>query len=70
MMLELKNLTIRYGQGSESLTAVDRIDLSIAAGSTVGLVGESGCGKSTLALGRTSLIIGSEMGQRFAARCR
>jgi peptide/nickel transport system ATP-binding protein len=32
-----------------SLTAVDRVSLSIARGETLGLVGESGCGKSTVA---------------------
>lgn len=31
-----------------SLRAVDRVDLRVATGETVGLVGESGCGKSTL----------------------
>ena len=38
-----------FGRSSSVVHAVDGVDLEIARGETLGLVGETGCGKSTLA---------------------
>lgn len=46
--LDLSGLTVRFGEGSGAMTAVDDVDLSIEDGGVLGLVGESGSGKSTL----------------------
>jgi len=54
MGLRLESVTVRYPVRGERLrpahlTAVSDVDLAIAPGEVVGIVGESGCGKSTVA---------------------
>ncbi len=46
-MIEFKNVTYRYHKGSEE-PVLDKIDLTIPAGATVGIIGSTGCGKTTL----------------------
>src|SRR5262249_60028877 len=51
-LLSVRGLSVRYagaGRGAAPVTAVDGVDLELAAGEALGLVGESGCGKSSLA---------------------
>ncbi len=45
--IEFKNVSFRYYKNSEE-KVLNAIDLKIAAGSTVGIIGSTGCGKSTL----------------------
>ena len=47
-MLAVRGLTVEYGTPSGAVVAVDKVDLDVAPGEFVGVVGESGCGKSTL----------------------
>lgn len=47
-LLEIKNLQTFFNVEKGLLKAVNGVNLSIARGESVGLVGESGCGKSTL----------------------
>jgi oligopeptide/dipeptide ABC transporter ATP-binding protein len=48
-VLEIKNVAVEYGRRGQRVRAVDGVDLTVARGEIVGLVGESGCGKSSLA---------------------
>ncbi len=48
-LLEAKGITVVYGHGKRSFTALKDVSLRVNKGETVALVGESGSGKSTLA---------------------
>ena len=47
-MIEFRQVSKTFMQGRATVTALDRIDLTIAENEMVGIVGESGSGKSTL----------------------
>lgn len=47
-ILRCTNLTKTYGSGSNTVTALDHVDLSLERGSFTAIIGASGSGKSTL----------------------
>ena len=46
--IELKNLSMSFGQGASQVVAVKGVNLTVAPGEFVSIIGPSGCGKSTL----------------------
>ncbi|ADL07389.1 ABC transporter ATP-binding protein [Thermosediminibacter oceani] len=50
ILLEVKDLTVKFFTDDGVVTAVDRVSFDIKMGETLGMVGESGCGKSVTSL--------------------
>jgi oligopeptide/dipeptide ABC transporter ATP-binding protein len=55
-VLQIRDFSVVYRTPGGDVRAVDRVNLSLAAGEVVGLAGESGSGKSTLAYGVCRLL--------------
>lgn len=55
-LLEIKDLTIQYVTEDEVVSAVNGLEIELAEGETIGLVGETGAGKTTTALGIMGLV--------------
>jgi peptide/nickel transport system ATP-binding protein len=56
-LIEIEGLQVLFhGDDGRTTHAVDRVDLSVAQGATLGLVGESGCGKSVTSLAIMGLL--------------
>jgi oligopeptide/dipeptide ABC transporter ATP-binding protein len=55
-LLEIRGLRVDFATDAGPVTAVRGVDLALAAGETLALVGESGCGKSVTALSILRLV--------------
>jgi oligopeptide/dipeptide ABC transporter ATP-binding protein len=55
-LLQVKDLSVRIGNGDKAIRPVDGISFDIKSGETFALLGESGCGKSMTALALLRLL--------------
>jgi ABC-type dipeptide/oligopeptide/nickel transport system ATPase component len=55
-ILEVNHLTTSFQTEKGRYRVVDRVNLHVDAGETVGIVGESGCGKSVTSLSIMRLV--------------
>ena len=58
-VLDVRGLSVTFTTESGTVSAVDNVDLTLAPGEIVGIVGESGCGKSVTAMSLAGLLPGS-----------
>ena len=72
-VVTVRGAHVRFGGGSAPVRAVDGVDLDVARGEVLALVGESGCGKTTLIrsiIGLEPLSAGTITCVRCAGGCR
>src|SRR5579883_2307400 len=55
-LLEIKNLSVRFGSAANAFPAVEGLDLTVDQGELVGIVGESGSGKSVTMMAMMGLL--------------
>jgi oligopeptide/dipeptide ABC transporter, ATP-binding protein, C-terminal domain len=55
-VLDVRGLSVTFTTESGTVSAVDNVDLTLAPGEIVGIVGESGCGKSVTAMSLAGLL--------------
>jgi ABC-type glutathione transport system ATPase component len=60
-LLDIEDLTVRYGDGASTRSVLDAVSFSLDAGDVVGLSGPSGSGKTTIALALLGLLPGEAM---------
>ncbi|MCM8787035.1 MAG: ABC transporter ATP-binding protein [Candidatus Omnitrophica bacterium] len=56
LLLEVKNLNVKYNFKGKSISALENINFDLKKGEVLGVVGESGSGKTTLALSILNLL--------------
>ena len=66
-VLKVEDLTVAYATDASPVVAVDHVDLELARGEFLAIVGESGCGKSTLLYAIARLLGSPQPGRSSAA---